>query len=284
MRGKVFFGTIFLILTFSWSLAQIRGTPLQGVSATCYRHEPIKRVLCQVEVPPGGSLSLDKGNTFAIAQKATPAQRFYVDHPLAKESRSFEKIVLQQRARPQTFWVEFSLDSSVQNIATLKLGPLEAKNIPLNLVLPLSYKAPKGDIGDYQYLDETGLQLIDGERGIAPYTASKNGNPPSYEWVGWERKKVTLQFTLPSWTAETPLKKVLVGTFRGFGGIEIPKRIVIWDNRSAGSAFEVDAGVFKPETPVFLELQGEFYGPNLVIELEPGGDWIFVDEVRFSLE
>jgi len=271
------------------ALAQVKAVPPQGPSVLCYRHEPATRVLCRVEVPPGGPLTLDSTNTFyresekILVQRSTFARAFYLTFPLDKQARAFERVNLQQRSRRQAIWAEFSVPPSVTSFYAIKLGPLEVKDVPLNLVLPTSYQAPQGDQGDYAYLDETGFQLIDGDRGIAPYTASKEGNPPSYEWVGWNNKKVVLQFTLPSWTAETPLRRISIGTFRGYGGIELPKRISVFDNRSSGAAFEVNPDVYPPETPTFLELEGLFYGPHIVIELEPGGGWIFVDEVRFSL-
>ena len=281
------FGLVFFLTT---ALAQVRAVPPQGPSVLCYRHEPATRVLCRVEVPPGGPFALDSTNTFyrnsemTIFQRSALARAFYLTFPLDKQARAFERVNLQQRSRNQAVWVEFSANPPVTSFYAVKLGPFEVKNVPLSLVLPTSYQSPKGDQGDYAYLDETGFQLIDGDRGIAPYTASKEGNPPAYEWVGWSNKKVVLQFTLPSWTAQTPLKRISIGTFRGSGGIELPKRISVFDNRSSGAAFEVDPGVYPPETPTFLELEGLFYGPNIVIELEPGGEWIFVDEVRFSLQ
>jgi hypothetical protein len=273
----------------SAAFGQIRAVPAPGASAICYRHEPITRVLCRVEVPPGGPLSLEKGTSFyalsgqqSISTSST-ARSFYLDFPLAKEARAFDKVTLQERSRTQTIWVEYSVPTFLSKLDVLKVGRLEIKDISLGLVLPISYKAPRGDTGSYAYLDETGFQLIDGERGIAPYTASKDPNPPSYEWVGWRSDKVSLQFTLPSWTKEKPIKKISIGTFKGSGGIMIPSRITIFDNRSSGSAFEVDTSVYPPETPIFLTLEGEFFGPTIIIELEgKKGDWIFVDEVRFT--
>jgi len=272
------------------ALAQVRSVPVQGPSATCYRHEPVTRVLCRVELPPGGTITLRRTETYyrdsdmVVFDRNALAVAFYVTFPLSKEARSFENLTVQQRTSPKEVWVEFSVPSGRNLLPTLRLGPLEVKNVSLNLVLPVGYQAPPGDSGDYDYKDETGFQLIDGETGIAPYTASKGGNPPSYEWVAWQGKKVTLLFTLPSWTAQTPVKRVLIRTFRGSGGIEMPRRITVFDNRSSGAAFEVDPGAFKPEEPTFLELEGEFYGPTVIVELEPApGAWIFVDEVRFSL-
>jgi hypothetical protein len=275
------------------ALAQVKAVPAQGPSVLCYRHEPATRVLCRVEVPPGGPLALDSTNTFynfyreserILVQRSAFARAFYLTFPLDKQARAFERVNLQQRSRNQAIWVEFSVAPSATSLYAVKLGPFEVKEVPLNLVLPTSYQAPMGDRGDFAYLDETGFQLIDGDRGIAPYRASKDGNPPSYEWVGWRNKKVVLQFTLPSWTAETPLRRISIGTFRGSGSIELPKRISVFDNRSSGAAFEVDPGVYPPETPIFLELEGLFYGPYIMIELEPKDWWIFVDEVRFSLQ
>jgi len=274
----------------STAFGQIRAVPAPGALATCYRHEPITRVLCRVEVPPGGPLSLEKSTSFyalsgqQIISASATARSFYLDFPLNKEVRTFDKVNLQERSRIQTIWVEYSVPAFLSKLDVLKVGYLEIRNISLDLVLPVSYKAPRGDTGAYHYLDETGFQLIDGERGIAPYTAAKDPNPPSYEWVGWNSKKVSLQFTLPSWTKERPIKKISIGTFRGSGGIEIPSRIIIFDNRSLASAYEVDTSVYPPENPIFLTLEGEFFGPTLVIELEgKEGKWIFVDELRFAI-
>lgn len=148
---------------------------------------------------------------------------------------------------------------------------IPSENVPI-----LSYTAPPGETGMVAYLDETGSQLTDGDKG-ADDILSDLGSGSAYEWVGWTdlTEPVTLTFTLP---AGAKVSAVEIGlNHRDELGIFLPVAVTI-----NGERFELDAAQIPDIRRADLTFSGPFDGPEVTIvfnHLNRG--WILVDEVSF---
>lgn len=155
-------------------------------------------------------------------------------------------------------------------------------------ILPASYSFDRAtDTGSYSYHDWTGVQLIDGVYGTAPWSADL-GNGNAYEWVGWVHDSpVNIDFDFLTATA---IDSIHVGTVQ-----DHPNDVVV---PSIGIYTSADTLAWNPVT--FLDNSPESASNNdtyftfaldaLAIDARYvrvslvhawNGPWTFVDEVDF---
>lgn len=142
-------------------------------------------------------------------------------------------------------------------------------------IVPVSYTATPGQGqasgGTYNYYDETGRQLIDGQFGVSQYNAAE-----SYQWVGWLYNNPTLVFDFGQ---VVTIGSVSIDFNRHeTGGIALPAAVQI-----EGDYFSVNRASFPDKTTGSVNFDGIWTGQQLTINLvENGSAWIFVDEVQFT--
>jgi hypothetical protein len=139
-------------------------------------------------------------------------------------------------------------------------------------VLPESYTAT---IGSGLYIDDTGKQLIDNQVGTDRFNAKIFG-APGFEWVGWSRQNVAMNFKFSS---ERKFTKVKIGfNYNSGAGILLPLKVTI-----NGKSFELKGTELKRNSRGFLVFNVAFTSNQITIDLErnPARQWILVDEVKF---
>jgi len=154
-------------------------------------------------------------------------------------------------------------------------------------ILPVGYVFDKAtDVGSYPYHDETGFQLIDGQYGIAPWSADL-GNGNAYEWVGWTQDTpINIDFDFGS---SVGIGSIHVGSVQDHPGDVVLPSINLYSS-SDGSLWDLKASIFVPESSANdnayrtfefdnLGLNARFVRVSLIHSLD--GPWTFVDEVDF---
>jgi hypothetical protein len=157
-------------------------------------------------------------------------------------------------------------------------------------ILPGSYSFDKAtDTGTFTYHDETGVQLIDGSYGVAPWSADL-GNGPAYEWLGWLfDSPVNVDF---DFGATTQIDSIDVGTVQdNISDVVIPF-VEIYDSPD-GSTWTLVDSISIPESSAnddtYMTLQFNDLGINdqfvrVALLHSFNGPWTFVDEVDFFQE
>lgn len=160
----------------------------------------------------------------------------------------------------------------------LQLGCALAAGVAATMaspIVPNSYTATPGQGqaygGTYNYFDETGRQLIDGEFGVSQYNAAE-----SYQWVGWLYNNPTLVFDFGQ---VVTIGSVSIDFNRHEeGGIYLPSGVQV-----DGDYFSVNRFAFPDKTTGTVNFEGLWTGQKLTVNLvENGSGWIFVDEVQFT--
>jgi hypothetical protein len=139
-------------------------------------------------------------------------------------------------------------------------------------VLPESYTATTGNS---TYIDDTGKQLIDNQVGSDRFNAKIFGTA-GFEWVGWSRQNVSMNFKFAS---ERKFTKVKIGfNYNSGAGILLPLKVTI-----NGKAYDLKGTELKRNTRGFLVFNVAFTSNQITIDLErnPARQWILVDEVKF---
>ena len=139
-------------------------------------------------------------------------------------------------------------------------------------VLPESYSATTGNAS---YIDDTGRQLIDNQVGSDRFNAKIFG-AAGFEWVGWSRQNVSMNFKFAS---ERKFTKVKIGfNYNSGAGILLPLKVTI-----NGKSFDLKGTELKRSTRGFLVFNVSFTTNQITIDLErnPARQWILVDEVKF---
>ncbi len=139
-------------------------------------------------------------------------------------------------------------------------------------VLPESYTATTGN---NTYIDDTGKQLIDNQIGSDRFNAKIFGTP-GFEWVGWSRQNVSMNFKFAS---ERKFTKVKIGfNYNSGAGILLPLKVTI-----NGKSFDLKGTELKRNSRGFLVFNVAFTSNQITIDLErnPARQWILVDEVKF---
>lgn len=154
-------------------------------------------------------------------------------------------------------------------------------------ILPVSYTFDRAtDVGSYSYHDETGDQLIDGEYGVAPWSANL-GNGNAYEWLGWlHDSPVNIDFDFGSTTS---VNQVDIGTVQDHpNDVVVPNASLFTSNDGITWSF-IDS-IITPEsssnnnqyfTLSFenLNLNSQYVRVSLTHSFN--GPWTFTDEVDF---
>ncbi len=139
-------------------------------------------------------------------------------------------------------------------------------------VLPESYTTTNGS---GSYIDDTGKQLIDNQVGSDRFNAKIFG-AAGFEWVGWSRQNVSMNFKFAS---ERKFTKVKIGfNYNSGAGILLPLKVTI-----NGKAYDLKGTELKRNTRGFLVFNVAFTSNQITIDLErnPARQWILVDEVKF---
>lgn len=139
-------------------------------------------------------------------------------------------------------------------------------------VLPESYTATTGNS---TYIDDTGKQLIDNQIGSDRFNAKIFG-AAGFEWVGWSRQNVSMNFKFAS---ERKFTKVKIGfNFNSGAGILLPLKVSI-----NGKSYDLKGTELKRNTRGFLVFNVAFASNQVTIDFErnPARQWILVDEVKF---
>lgn len=139
-------------------------------------------------------------------------------------------------------------------------------------VLPESYTATNGS---GSYIDDTGKQLIDNQVGSDRFNAKIFGGA-GFEWVGWSRQNVSMNFKFAN---ERKFTKVKIGfNYNSGAGILLPLKVTI-----NGKSFDLKGTELKRNTRGFLVFNVAFTSNQITIDLErnPARQWILVDEVKF---
>ncbi len=155
-------------------------------------------------------------------------------------------------------------------------------------ILPSSYSFDKAtDCGSYCYHDETGSQLIDGDYGVAPWSADL-GNGNAYEWVGWLRDSpVNIDFVF---SASTVIDSIAIGTVQDYPDDVVVPSIEIYSSSDASNWALESLIDNSPEstgnddqyftfTLGSLNLNSQYVRVSLLHA--DNGPWTFVDEVDF---
>ncbi|MDY7001295.1 MAG: discoidin domain-containing protein [Thermodesulfobacteriota bacterium] len=170
-------------------------------------------------------------------------------------------------------------------IAALVLG-LAANAAQASEILPASYVFDRAtDCGAYCYHDWTGVQLIDGQYGTAPWSADL-GNGNAYEWVGWTDPSINVDF---DFGASVEIGSIHVGSVQDYPGDVVLPSINIYSG-SDGSSWDLEASIFVPESSdnnyayrTFefdnLSINARFVRVSLFHSLD--GPWTYIDEVDF---
>lgn len=139
-------------------------------------------------------------------------------------------------------------------------------------VLPESYTATSGS---GSYIDDTGKQLIDNQVGSDRFNAKIFGGA-GFEWVGWSRQNVSMNFKFAN---ERKFTKVKIGfNYNSGAGILLPLKVTI-----NGKSFDLKGTELKRNTRGFLVFNVAFTSSQITVDLErnPARQWILVDEVKF---
>ena len=155
-------------------------------------------------------------------------------------------------------------------------------------ILPDSYVFNKDtDTGSYEYHDWTGVQLIDGAYGVAPWSADL-GNGPAYEWVGWVHDSpVNIDF---DFTTAIAIDSIHVGTVQDHPNDVVVPSIGIYSSSDGAAWSPVTFLDNSPESNendntyfTFalddLGIDARYVRVSLVHALD--GPWTFVDEIDF---
>lgn len=154
-------------------------------------------------------------------------------------------------------------------------------------ILPDSYTFDRDtDTGTYAYHDWTGIQIIDGEYGIAPWSADL-GNGNAYEWVGWRYDTpINIDF---DFGAVTAIDSINVGSVQDhINDVVLPSIEIL--SSDDGMSWVSAAYIYVPEssdnnniymTYEFdtLGIQAQYVRVQLIHSYN--GPWTFVDEVDF---
>lgn len=154
-------------------------------------------------------------------------------------------------------------------------------------ILPDSYSFDKAtDIGTYNYSDWGGVQLIDGEYGVAPWTADL-GNGNAYEWVGWSRDSpINIDFVFGGLQL---INQIDIGTVQNhISDVVIPDADVY--SSPDGTTWSLLGSIVTPESSANNDLYKtlSFTGLNITdnyvrvaLSLNTNGPWTFTDEIDF---
>ncbi len=173
------------------------------------------------------------------------------------------------------------------SLVTLFCGNVLAAQIE---ILPNSYSFDKAtDTGSYSYHDWTEDQLIDGNYGIAPWSADL-GNGHAYEWVGWiNDTPVNIDFDFGT---STQIDTIKIGSVQDHLADVVLPSINIFSSADNSSWSLVDL-LFVPESTTNnnsyrtfqfdnLGINDQYVRVSLLHSLD--GPWTFVDEVDFFQE
>ncbi|HXG48674.1 MAG TPA: hypothetical protein VNO52_13700, partial [Methylomirabilota bacterium] len=170
-------------------------------------------------------------------------------------------------------------------LAGLSAGADRASALPVE-ILPRHYSFDQAtDTGTYSYHDETGMQLVDGVRGIAPWD-SDLGHGPGYEWVGWASDPVVnIDFTFGSLTR---IDAIHVSTTQDhLDDVVLPHVFLYADN---GTGFSLIASLLNPESSAndrqYRTFQFDTTGLDALrirvsLHQSLDGPWTFTDEIDF---
>jgi PEP-CTERM motif len=145
---------------------------------------------------------------------------------------------------------------------------------------PTNYVATPGEGtaqgGYYNYFDDTGSQLTDGQYGVNNWSANL-GDGIAYEWVGWRvaDPTITFQFAEP-----VTINQVGIDFNRNESDmIFLPSTVQIDD-----TDFALNPNAISNDTRGTLFFNGNWTGTTLTMNLEDcsTSDWIFVDEIVFN--
>lgn len=148
---------------------------------------------------------------------------------------------------------------------------------PQSGLIPLAYTAPAGETGMVAFIDETGNQITDGDKG-SDDILEDHGSGTAYEWVGWTEltDPLTLTFTFEG---DPGIASVEIGINHREGlGIFVPTLVTI-----NGVDFELSADEVPNNQRKDIVIKGPFNGPVVQVVLHHRGrGWILVDEIRFN--
>lgn len=155
-------------------------------------------------------------------------------------------------------------------------------------LVPVSYSFDKatGAGGYFSLADETGRQLIDGQYGVAPYTADL-GNGAAYEWVGWTGQyMVNINF---DFGAAARIDEIRIGSVQGTTSDAVLPDVEIltgdggpfWWYVGEATVAESAANNGRYRTYVFpgLEIMDQFVRVRLTWNTD--GPWTLTDEIDF---
>lgn len=179
------------------------------------------------------------------------------------------------------------VDDEGQPVKNLDVEGLALISVGSNQeILPISYSFDKiTDVGTYQYHDWTQKQLIDGNYGVAPWSADL-GNGHAYEWVGWSNDEiVNIDF---DFSEITKIGRIEIGTVQdNLDDVVLPS-VDIYSGEP-GNWTLVESLVI-PESSsnnnTYRTYEFDYLGLNtryvrVTLKHSFNGPWTFVDEVDF---
>ncbi len=142
---------------------------------------------------------------------------------------------------------------------------------------------PGTGVGAYEYGDETGQQLVDGEIGVADYSVDL-GNGPAYEWLGWKASRVQITFDFGQTVAVSELH-VRYNNYR-VGGVDAPELSEVFVSELPDSGLtSVGSCPFEQDNdPSVKELRISTPGASgRYYHLVATGirEWLLIDEITF---
>lgn len=162
------------------------------------------------------------------------------------------------------------MKSYIKKLGVTLLPFVTACSIQAITISPTSYSFDISPSGSYS--DSTGMELIDGVDGSDPWNTSIS------PWVGWQRTNPTITFLFDSVVTINTVSIEVQGN--GAGAIYRPSSVQIGSGAEA-VAFAV-ADIRTPAV-LYLDFNGSWTGSSLAVKLNYRSEWIFVDEVKFSV-
>lgn len=175
------------------------------------------------------------------------------------------------------------------SIALSISSSINAYAAPVELI-PVSYSFDQAtDTGSFTYHDETGIQLIDGHYGTAPWSANL-GNGNAYEWLGWVYDSpVNIDFDLGS---QNQVNQISIGSVQDHVNDVVLPSIELYSSND-GVNWSLFDSMSNPESSLNdnqyftlefdnLQVTAQYFRVSLLHSLN--GPWTFVDEVDFYHE
>ncbi len=167
------------------------------------------------------------------------------------------------------------------------LGTAFIAQAALMEITPVSYSFDRAtDVGSYDYVDSGGIQLTDGQYGVAPWWADL-GNGPAYEWVGWVwDSPVNIDFNLGSLVE---INQINIGTVQDVPDDVVLPSVNLYSSNN-GSTWNLFHNYFVPESDLNnekyytynftdLSITGQYFRVSLYNSYD--GPWTFTDEIDF---